>query len=196
MNQCEHTHSLTKAIKEKILGKYFSFRGEVCGDCSAVLWTDATQKAFNHWLFKLHEKEPNLFVIQPRLTSAASKFLDKLHESFKDHSRATLIRAMVYLFIDDLGRDAHFAAEVAKVQQSESYDYFTKGEKNPRRVRVKPSQLLDLIAWSKSTGYAPAKIMEMAVVGMLSLYRENERQKKNQDAQRLTEMIHGILRAA
>ncbi len=197
MTDCEHIKTSLKKNSEEFLGHKFSFKAETCDICEAVLWDDVVNKKFQIWINSLYKKHADLFVVQPRFTKQTLDSLDQEINSLAfSVNRAVVLRAMSYVYIDDICTLPDVAEHAAGISVRPAYEYFDTGPKRPVKVRVRPHHYLDLLTWSKLTGLSPARIIEKSTMSMLALIKEQTDENESYQAGKIREMMRSILRAA
>lgn len=196
MNECQHTNTTSGKATRSLLDKTFSTGATVCADCGSVLWNDQVQGHFNKWLERLYTKEPDRFVLQPRLSQDAIAALDDLVKDFPGSSRGLFMRAISYVVVEDLPSLEGFAADMQTVETLPSFKELSNGDGKNIRVRVNPRQYLDFETWGKVIDVPPSKVMERAVMTYLTLLTEYRKRHADEQTRLIRDRVVQLLKAA
>jgi len=165
MGSCNHNDIRTKELEREFLGRTFRAMGSFCADCGAELWDDSLNEKFNNWVDQLDLKPK----IQFKISQLAENCFFEFQKSLPNSSQATLIRAMIGLYLYLLSKP-----ETKKYVDAAFDSKYFQSFEDAAQVKligaeVKTSLYRDIESWGRLFDAKPNEISSEAFHIMLSL---------------------------
>lgn len=173
---CPHAHTAYEVQDTPFFKRSFAAEVAVCQDCRQTLWTEHTRAQFSEWVKRLKREHREVFQVQFYLTKAAQLGLEVFLIPYPGVPKSTLIRALTTVYLSSLVRLPSFAAMAREMIEHGSYRALAFGPRRKTSLQISPMAMLELQSRSDALKLSPHKIVEDAILKLLALSQESDRQ--------------------
>ncbi len=193
---CNHNNTERRMVEQDYFGSMFVAEMEVCRDCGAQLWTKESEQKFKEWISNLKTSDPDKFSVQFSLSRQAKDCFEEFLKKFPGVPASAVVRAMTSVFLGFMTIIPEFDAVSEEVAAGKVYGSFIDGDRVPMKARFNPVGLIDINAWSQILDMKHGKVVEEAVLRILSLHIESDPKLKEFWEQKVLPQIELIIKAA
>lgn len=194
---CEHIFFKRELQSRAFLGETFTFLAEVCQECGFVLWDKEVSENFVDW-FSKREISSDRLSMKFSLNKIPYEFLLQMVARFPGIDRSDVIRALVSVYMDVVLKDPVLNESVERVTRGDIFKSFSAFEQEKKLIgiRFKPFALLDISDWARIAGLPNVRFVEEAVLRMVAICIETDKDLKKLWEERLKPSVETILKAA